>query len=220
MLPFAREKSIDATAVQFSRRHPRPAAPTSDHPSNMEVMDMSCDYDLSVICRSCRKEHPHLQPIFDNMQGNGVLLQEMMSNCTQLQIYCNDGMPQNLCPPCVTDIHTAYGLLKRSEQSDRLLREYLSRRKMDGSGMESVVKVEVFEIKPEISLVDADPLIGEKCFAVALGDGIRDAGSDDGEGLIEALDDDGDDDDDDAIQTELGDNNDRDSDVDYEVGFN
>lgn len=91
---------------------------------------------------------------------------------------------------------------------------------MDGSGMESVVKVEVFEIKPEISLVDADPLIGEKCFAVALGDGIRDAGSDDGEGLIEALDDDGDDDDDDAIQTELGDNNDRDSDVDYEVGFN
>ncbi|XP_062712426.1 zinc finger protein 271-like isoform X2 [Aedes albopictus] len=179
----------------------------------MEVMDMSCDYDLTVICRSCRKEHPNLQSIFDNMQGNGVSLHEMMSVCTQLQIYYNDGMPQHLCPPCVGDINTAYGVLKRSEQSDRLLREYISRRKMDGSSeLDGVVKVEMFEIKPDISLVDADPLIGEKCFAVALGDGIQEVDDAD-EGIIEALDDDGDD----VDREDFGGDNDRDSDLDYEV---
>lgn len=176
-------------------------------------MDMSCDYDLTVICRSCRKEHPNLQSIFDNMQGNGVSLHEMMSVCTQLQIYYNDGMPQHLCPPCVGDINTAYGVLKRSEQSDRLLREYISRRKMDGSSeLDGVVKVEMFEIKPDISLVDADPLIGEKCFAVALGDGIQEVDDAD-EGIIEALDDDGDD----VDREDFGGDNDRDSDLDYEV---
>ncbi|XP_062563474.1 zinc finger protein 569-like isoform X2 [Armigeres subalbatus] len=178
----------------------------------MEVMDMSCDYDLSTICRSCRKEHRNMQPIFDNLQGNGLSLQEMMSLCTQLQIHFNDGMPQQLCPPCVTDVNTAYNFRKQSEQTDRLLRDYLSRRDLGTSGVDGVIKVELFEIKPEITLADADPLIGEKCFAVALGDGIQAIDDNDG-GLIEALDDDVDD----TIQVDYGGNSDHDSTIEYEV---
>ncbi|XP_065088677.1 zinc finger protein 16-like isoform X1 [Ochlerotatus camptorhynchus] len=183
----------------------------------MEVMDMNFEYDLSRICRSCRMECQELHPIFDSIGSSGVPLHEMMSVCTQLQIHYNDGMPRNLCSPCVTDINTSYSFRKRCEQSDMMLREYISRKKQDGSGADggNAVKVELFDIKPEITFIDADPLIGEKCFAVSIQDGrgVEGIEGNPEEGLIEALDDD-----DDMIQAEFVDNSDRDSDMDYDGG--
>lgn len=186
---------------------------------------MNFDYDLSRICRSCRMDCLEQHPIFDSIGSSGVTLHEMMSVCTQLQIHYNDGMPRNMCSPCVTDINTAYSFRKRCEQSDMMLREYISRKKQDGSGADggNAVKVELFDIKPEITFIDADPLIGEKCFAVSIRDG-RGVGVMDGnpeEGLIEALDDDDDGEvyrGDDMIQAEFIDNSDGDSDVDYAGG--
>lgn len=194
----------------------------------MEVVDMNFDYDLSRICRSCRMDCLELHSIFDSMGSSGVTLHEMMSACTQLQIHYNDGMPRNLCSSCVTDTNTAYNFRKRCEQSDMMLREYISRKKQNDSGTDegNAVKVELCDIKPEITFIDADPLIGEKCFAVSIQDSRGVDEVVDGvegtpeEGLIEALDDDDDEvfGGDHMIEAEFVDNSDRESDVDYEGG--
>ncbi|XP_058825039.1 zinc finger protein 271-like [Topomyia yanbarensis] len=138
----------------------------------MEAMDMNIEYDLTKICRSCRRDDQQLQSIFHCVGTGGITLHEMLTNCTQIQVHYNDGMPHNLCSTCVTDINTAYNFRRRYEQSDMMLREYIARRRVvagdstdDGSG---VVKVEIFDIKPEITYIEADPLIGEKCFVSSL----------------------------------------------------
>lgn len=50
-----------------------------------------------------------------------------------------------------------------------MLREYISRRKVEADGHENTavetVKVELFDIKPEVTFIEPDPLIGEKCYA-------------------------------------------------------
>lgn len=123
---------------------------------------MNIEYDLAKICRCCRKESPELQSIFTSAvgPGDGITLYDMLVSCTQAQVNYGDGMPGQLCEECVTDIHTAYGFRKRYEQSDVLLREYLSRRKVDLGG--DVKVEELFDVKPEVGYVEPDPLIGQQ----------------------------------------------------------
>ncbi|XP_055638429.1 zinc finger protein 271-like isoform X2 [Toxorhynchites rutilus septentrionalis] len=134
----------------------------------MEVMDMNLEYDLAKICRSCRQDGKILHSIFHTIGNGGITLHEMITSCTQMQIHYNDGMPHNMCTACVSDINTAYDFRKRYEQSDMMLREYISRRKVEADGNEGtaggMVKLELFDIKPEITFVEPDPLIGEKCY--------------------------------------------------------
>uniref|UniRef100_A0A1Q3G0Y9 C2h2-type zn-finger protein n=1 Tax=Culex tarsalis TaxID=7177 RepID=A0A1Q3G0Y9_CULTA len=128
----------------------------------MEVIDMNIEYDLARICRCCRREAPNLQPIFTAVVCGGITLYEMLTSCTQAQVNFNDGLPENLCEECVTDINTAYGFRKRYEQSDILLREYLSRRKVEPDAGGDV-KVELFDVKPDIAYIEQpDPLVGQE----------------------------------------------------------
>ncbi|XP_055543664.1 zinc finger protein Xfin-like [Wyeomyia smithii] len=191
----------------------------------MEVMDMSTEYDLSKICRSCRKDYPQLQSIFHSF-GNGgeITLHEMLTSCTQIQIHYNDGMPHNLCAVCVAEVNAAYKFRKRYEQSDIMLREYISRRKLEASNetddSSSLIKVELFDIKPEITFIDADPLIGEKGCVATIKKLVETKRSDiedqkNIDDLIEEINDEDDYGDSDAIVAEIVDNED-DGDSDYE----
>lgn len=141
-----------------------------------------------------------------------------------LQIHYNDGMPHNLCAVCVAELDAAYNFRKRYEQSDLMLREYISRRKMEVSDEAddnaSVIKVEIFDIKPDITFIDADPLIGEKgCVAtmkkvvVAERSDLQDQKHI--EDLIEEINDEDDYGESDAIVAEIVDNSDE-GDSDYE----
>ncbi|KAL1404550.1 hypothetical protein pipiens_018827, partial [Culex pipiens pipiens] len=123
----------------------------------MEVIDMNLEYDLARICRCCRLESPDLQPIFLDAVADGTpTLYEMLASCTQTSINFNDGMPSQLCGECVTEVSTAYAFRKRYEQSEVLLREYLSRRKVEPVG----VKVEeLFDVKTELIVVET---VGEE----------------------------------------------------------
>ncbi|XP_065088676.1 zinc finger protein 271-like [Ochlerotatus camptorhynchus] len=127
-------------------------------------MDPSSEYDLARICRSCRKEDRLSQVIFDSMGSNGVPLQEMIASCIQNQINENDGMPSRLCRKCVSDVTAAYEFRKRYEESDSLLREYISRRKVKPTGERDdveggvAVKVEMIDIKQEFGFGELDPL--------------------------------------------------------------
>ncbi|XP_058825040.1 zinc finger protein 502-like [Topomyia yanbarensis] len=106
----------------------------------MDAMDANATYDMTKICRSCRKDGQILQSIFHSAGDQGVALHEMLFECTSIQMHYNDGMPQNVCIDCAKDINTAYNLRKRYEHSDRLLREYISRQG---------VKMEEIDIKSE-----------------------------------------------------------------------
>ncbi|XP_055612691.1 zinc finger protein 271-like [Uranotaenia lowii] len=136
----------------------------------MEVMDMNIDYDLTRICRSCRKDATRLLPIFGSSSASGVPLREMLTSCTQIQISISDDMPRNICTGCVEEITTAYNFRKRYEQSDVMLREYLTRRRLESAvGVSGQpVSMELFEVKPDIAFIDSDPLIEEKCFVTAI----------------------------------------------------
>ncbi|XP_062562946.1 zinc finger protein 420-like [Armigeres subalbatus] len=129
-------------------------------------MDPSGDYDFSRICRSCRKEDHYAQSIFDSVGSNGVMLHQMLASCIHKQINQNDGLPERLCQKCVWDVTAAYDFQQRFVESDSLLREYASRRKVhpdpasddltiDGN---MAVKLEVIDIKQEFPFGELDPL--------------------------------------------------------------
>ncbi|XP_055612697.1 zinc finger protein ZFP2-like, partial [Uranotaenia lowii] len=119
---------------------------------------MECEvYDLERICRSCRQQSHNQQSIFTCVGTNGITLLEMLSSFTHIQIHFNDEMPRNICGTCVSDVTAAYTFRKQYEQSDRLLREYISRRRLNEDRGPMSIKMEIVEIKPEIGFIDADP---------------------------------------------------------------
>ncbi|EDS33080.1 zinc finger protein 136, partial [Culex quinquefasciatus] len=126
----------------------------------MEVIDMNLEYDLARICRCCRRDSPDLQPIFLDgaAVADGTTLYEMLASCTQSQPNFNDGLPPQLCGDCVSEVTTAYGFRKRYEQSELLLREYLSRRKVEPAACGVKVE-ELFDVKTELIVVET---VGEE----------------------------------------------------------
>ncbi|XP_058448437.1 zinc finger protein 569-like [Malaya genurostris] len=110
----------------------------------MDAMEENTSYDMTKICRSCRKDGQMLQSIFHSSGDDGIALHEMLVECTSIQIHFNDGMPQHVCSNCARDINTVYNFRKRYEESDRLLREYVSQQLSSSN-----VKVEEIDIKSE-----------------------------------------------------------------------
>nr|XP_019529611.2 zinc finger protein 271 [Aedes albopictus] len=135
-------------------------------PSSSSSTSGSSEYDFARICRSCRKEDYYSQTIFDSVGSNGIRLDEMLASCVHKQIPKNDGMPDRLCRKCVWDVTAAYDFQQRFTESDALLREYLSRRKVlptvvvrdDATSGDVSVKMEMIDIKQEFPYGDLDPL--------------------------------------------------------------
>lgn len=77
----------------------------------------------------------------------------------------NDGMPNKLCTECTQQVNTAYMFKLKCEQSDNTLRTYIH-----GKNPVSSIKMEndyhnmPMMIKPEITLVEDDPLHAQHFF--------------------------------------------------------
>ncbi|KFB37780.1 KRAB box and zinc finger, C2H2 type domain containing protein-like protein [Anopheles sinensis] len=77
------------------------------------------DLIFGEICRCCMASKPRMKPLFDTN------LHEMLSAVTGLQLSKNDGLPSQLCVPCVLQVRRSHFFKVQCEQTDIALRSYV-----------------------------------------------------------------------------------------------
>ncbi|CAB0012637.1 unnamed protein product [Nesidiocoris tenuis] len=108
--------------------------------------------DLSKVCRLCLKGGDVLCPIFGNHTSNGrpSLPQRIMS-CAQIKISEGDGLPNNVCTPCITQVDRSYQFKLLCEQSDITLRGSMKEGQMtDDESLEEAEQWDMTKFMPEV----------------------------------------------------------------------
>lgn len=108
---------------------------------------MTLNFD--TICRTCMSQSQALMCIFEeqNASTNDAVV-SMLTSITSIQVYKttnsigftfdlpslilvqafkNDGLPENVCIGCLSEINRAFSFKTRSERSENTLRQYLNR---------------------------------------------------------------------------------------------
>lgn len=75
------------------------------------------------VCRSCMIGNIEMVNFSQTGLHENSTLSEIFSECTNLIIDINDELPKQICLNCEKDLKIAYHFKKRSEESDRMLRE-------------------------------------------------------------------------------------------------
>uniref|UniRef100_A0A182QYQ3 Protein krueppel n=1 Tax=Anopheles farauti TaxID=69004 RepID=A0A182QYQ3_9DIPT len=70
------------------------------------------------ICRCCMTSKPRMKPLFDTN------LFAMLNTITNLNVQQNDGLPSQLCVPCVLQIRRSHFFKIQCEMTDKTLRSY------------------------------------------------------------------------------------------------
>lgn len=81
--------------------------------------------ELSNHCRVCAEESSELLNIF-KIRKKGVLLAEMIWQCTQVPIDPSDGRPSNICKKCLAKLHTSHKFCILTRNSEEKFRQMLS----------------------------------------------------------------------------------------------
>ncbi|XP_055539814.1 zinc finger protein 436-like [Wyeomyia smithii] len=81
----------------------------------------SVDKNYSLLCRVCAKVHERMTPLFSMLED--VLIANIITEFTAVQIQEDDGLPENVCAVCVSDIQQFIAFIERARKSDRSLRK-------------------------------------------------------------------------------------------------
>uniref|UniRef100_A0A182HHW0 Uncharacterized protein n=1 Tax=Anopheles arabiensis TaxID=7173 RepID=A0A182HHW0_ANOAR len=76
------------------------------------------DLMFGEICRCCMASKPRMKPLFDTN------LFAMLNAVTGLNVHRNDGLPSQLCVPCVLQIRRSHFFKVQCENTDVTLRSY------------------------------------------------------------------------------------------------
>uniref|UniRef100_A0A182WCX3 Protein krueppel n=1 Tax=Anopheles minimus TaxID=112268 RepID=A0A182WCX3_9DIPT len=77
------------------------------------------DLMFGEICRCCMASKPRMKPLFDTN------LFAMLNAITGLNVHQNDGLPSQLCVPCVLQIRRSHYFKLQCESTDVALRSYV-----------------------------------------------------------------------------------------------
>uniref|UniRef100_A0A182JV99 Protein krueppel n=1 Tax=Anopheles christyi TaxID=43041 RepID=A0A182JV99_9DIPT len=86
------------------------------------------DLMFGEICRCCMASKPRMKPLFDTN------LFAMLNAVTGMNVHQNDGLPSQLCVPCVLQIRRSHFFKVQCENTDRTLRSYAVETRQRASG--------------------------------------------------------------------------------------
>ncbi|XP_055613783.1 zinc finger protein draculin-like [Uranotaenia lowii] len=80
--------------------------------------------DFETICRLCLENKSNLQPIHQkHLQGT---LADLLEEIVRIQVYSNDGLPQQVCEECSDDMREVQKTIRRVQENDLELRRQLN----------------------------------------------------------------------------------------------
>ncbi|PSN53978.1 hypothetical protein C0J52_13475 [Blattella germanica] len=82
--------------------------------------------NFNNICRLCMAKKEALLPLFKHKKGEVISLPTKIMNFVPvIKVYSGDGLPAQVCRPCIRLLNTSYKFKQQCENSDTALREYL-----------------------------------------------------------------------------------------------
>ncbi|XP_026500167.2 zinc finger protein 558-like [Vanessa tameamea] len=106
--------------------------------------------DFKNICRICLESNKQTFDIYNSYYAKKkVLYCEMLSNCTKLRPLERDGLPRLICKDCSRQLKRTYAFNKQCENSEKTLRSYLKNPLYHTSVNESLIEINIDDIKTE-----------------------------------------------------------------------
>ncbi|PSN43930.1 hypothetical protein C0J52_03770 [Blattella germanica] len=83
---------------------------------------------MNNVCRLCMTRNSNLVPLFsnDNQSQTISLPDKIMNFVPVIKLFAGDGLPEQICEPCIRLVHTSYKFKAQCEASDTTLRQYLN----------------------------------------------------------------------------------------------
>lgn len=80
--------------------------------------------ELNKICRICLKNHLTMKSIFSTELGSkySIKVYEMLKQCCSIDVELDDGLPSQVCSPCLSNVVQVYSFIKLCKESDQTLR--------------------------------------------------------------------------------------------------
>ncbi|XP_055644785.1 zinc finger protein OZF-like [Toxorhynchites rutilus septentrionalis] len=95
----------------------------------------------SSICRICMENSNNLVSVFAKLEN--VFIAQIITECTSVQITENDGLPESICKPCMTELKRFQEFIGKAHKTDRALRRlFKSEIKLGGSEQNPDQKLE------------------------------------------------------------------------------
>ncbi|KAF5290928.1 hypothetical protein FQA39_LY14534 [Lamprigera yunnana] len=88
---------------------------------------MSINSDFSKICRTCLTENKKMKSVFslEKVMEQQIFFSDVLMSLTPLQVFKNDGLPDQICVQCAQEINRLLSFRRMCERSDSTLRKYL-----------------------------------------------------------------------------------------------
>lgn len=85
------------------------------------------NFDMDRICRLCCSVKTRMRPLFQHRPKYPFSLCQMIYATAQVDVAPNDGMPQKICKPCVTNVIKMFTTIDSYRENDLKLRQQLER---------------------------------------------------------------------------------------------
>ncbi|XP_076254107.1 uncharacterized protein LOC143192574 isoform X2 [Rhynchophorus ferrugineus] len=97
---------------------------------------------IDKICRSCMCQRAEMYNVFEKTAGSTdepILLSDMLTACTSLEVVAGDGLPFLLCITCESKLNSAFEFKQQCEKSDSALREIANKADSQSKKEESII---------------------------------------------------------------------------------